>query len=166
MLKQAVSGFIDAGIATITIKIRNPTSRAILHDWAEYLSASTGSVIEVCSELNLGHHLAQADILLCHGSATSTLEALYHRVTPVIAPSHNDTYFVAQRCADSNTAVTIDWATDFTRAHTRAAATEALHSPRIAKGIDRFILDNDGLPPASTLAEQLRRSDRRGWWDS
>ncbi|WP_327141320.1 glycosyltransferase [Nocardia sp. NBC_01327] len=158
MLEQAMLGLVDAGIKSITIKIRLPTSRARLQEWTELNSARTDSVIEVCSELDLAHHLTEADILLCHGSATSTLEALYRQVTPVIAPSHNDAYFVARRCADSNTAITIDWATGFTRQNIRTAATTALHSLRIADGIERFTLDNNELQPINSLAEHLTRT--------
>ncbi|WP_169541994.1 hypothetical protein [Nocardia jiangxiensis] len=77
--------------------------------------------------MNLSQHLADADLLLCHGSATSTLEALYKQVTPVIAPSHNDAYFVARQCLNAEAAVTIDWTTGFTRRNIRTAATTALH---------------------------------------
>ncbi|MCU1645429.1 MAG: cpg2 [Nocardia sp.] len=65
---------------------------------------------------------------------------------------------VQRRCADSNTAITIDWATGFTRQNIRTAATTALHSLRIADGIERFTLDNNELPPINSLAEHLTRT--------
>ncbi|MGY4102090.1 hypothetical protein ACW2Q0_21440 [Nocardia sp. R16R-3T] len=157
VLGNALLGLIDAGITSITMKIRNAPKRAILRGWAEYLSARTRADISVTAELNLLHHLTQADVLLCHGSATSTLEALHRAVVPIIAPAHSDTLFVARRCVDAHAGVVVDPTGDRIRRQVHAAASAALHSPQIAAGTESFTAANNELPPIGSLADHLIR---------
>jgi hypothetical protein len=157
VLGNALLGLIDAGITSITMKIRNASKRSILRCWAAYLSARTGVDISVTAELDLLYHLPRADILLCHGSATSTLEALHRAVVPIIAPAHNDTLFVARRCIDAHAGVVIDPTGNCIRKQVHAAATAALHSPQITAGMQSFAAANSALAPIAVLVDQLVR---------
>ncbi|MBF6278535.1 MULTISPECIES: glycosyltransferase [Nocardia] len=157
VLGNALMGLIDAGIKSLRVKIRNTSKRVILRGWAEYLSAREGVDISVTAELDLLHHLTRADILLCHGSATSTLEALHRAVVPIIAPVHNDTLFVARRCVDAHAGVVINPTGNCIRKQVRAAATAALHSPQIAAGMQSFAATNSALAPIAVLVDQLVR---------
>lgn len=155
VLGNALLGLIDAGITSITMKIRDAPKRALLRAWAQYLSTRTGSDISVTPDLNLLHQLTHAKVMLCHGSATSTLEALHRAVVPIIAPAHGDTLFVARGCAEARVGVVIDPAGDCTRRQVHTAASMALHSPRIAAGIESFTEVNNELPPITELVDHL-----------
>ncbi|PPJ22982.1 hypothetical protein C5E45_15185 [Nocardia nova] len=157
VLGKALMGLIDAGIKSLRVKIRKTSKRVILRGWSEYLSARTGVNISVTAELDLLHHLPHADLLLCHGSATSTLEALHRAVVPIIAPAHNDTLFVARRCIDADAGVVIDPTGNCIRKQVHAAATAALHSPQITAGMQSFAAANSALPPIAVLVDQLVR---------
>lgn len=155
VLGSALLGLIDAGITSITMKVRDARKRALLRAWAHYLNTRTGANISVTADLNLLHHLAHAEVLLCHGSATSTLEALYRGVVPIIAPAHGDTLFVARSSAEAHVGVVIDPANNCVRRQVHTAASMALHSPRIAAGIESFTAANNELPPITTLVDHL-----------
>lgn len=157
VLGNSLLGLIDAGVTTITMKVRDAPKRALLRGRAEYLGARTGADISVTAELNLLRHLTQAEVLLCHGSATSTLEALHRAVVPIIAPAHSDTLFVARRCVNAHAGVVIDPTGDCIRRQVHAAASVALHSPQIAAGIESFTAANNELPPIGSLVDHLIR---------
>ncbi|WP_216916158.1 glycosyltransferase [Nocardia noduli] len=155
IFEQIIEGLIDAGLRSVTLKIRHRPARDQIQRYAATAAARTGCEITTAAELNLRQHLGSADMLLCHGSATSTLEALYHQVIPIIAPTHGDTYFVARQCAATSTAVVIDWANGCTRNAIRQAAMTAIQGPAVRAGVERFDIDNNRLPPGSELVEKL-----------
>ncbi|MBF6102301.1 hypothetical protein IU510_30235 [Nocardia cyriacigeorgica] len=160
MFESIFAGLADAGIRSIACKIRDSATRSRVQQHTELVSARTECDITVTEELNPRQYLLHADILLCHGSATSTLEALYHRVTPIIAPTHNDTYFVARQCARVHAAVVIHWGSDFSSAAIRRATTAAMQTREVQVGVAQFRYDNDNLPSAGNLIDRLIGRDR------
>ncbi|MCX4097760.1 glycosyltransferase [Nocardia sp. alder85J] len=156
--RAILDGLLAAGAASVALKIRHAPTRTALTTHAENLTAGTGFDVTVTGDLDVRRHVAHADILVCHGSATSTLEALAHGAVPIIAPRHNDTFHVAAQCARHHAAVILDWDTGFTPATITGAATTALRSPALAAAVRRFQADNTALPPISALAHHLATS--------
>lgn len=150
---ESIAGFLDAGLASVVVKVREPATRAEVRRRTEHHAEVT-----VTDDLDLPRRLPNAEVLLCHGSATSTLEALYYGVAPLIRPSHNDAFFVARQCARRRAAIVLD--ADVTRRDIQLAVEQALpQSGALLRGVAAFTTDNECLPTAKELVEQLRTAD-------
>jgi UDP:flavonoid glycosyltransferase YjiC (YdhE family) len=141
-----VQGLSDEGFEEILMSIRSPEIRADLR--ALYPD------VLLTDQTDLLRELARADLFVCHGSATSTLESLYHGTPPLIIPLHGDTYHVAARCAALGIAATLD-RNAVSRGAVAESAAQTREGGRLRERIAEFNLANDALPERAALLDLL-----------
>jgi UDP:flavonoid glycosyltransferase YjiC (YdhE family) len=149
--RTITTGLRNCGIDHITVKIRNDELRRQL--------AALCPEISVHEHVDLLTELSQCAVVVCHGSANSTMEALYYRALPLVIPFHNDAFHVAARCSQQRLALSIPPAT--VSVDTVTATVSCLqHDEQISDAVEQFGRENQALPDDAALIDSLRRLTR------
>ncbi|WP_454197144.1 glycosyltransferase [Nocardia sp. Marseille-Q1738] len=141
-----VGGLLDAGFGQVTVRSQDT-------DILRRVGSRAGDV-ELHAHLDLPAELADADLFVCHGSATSTMEALYYGCPPLIVPQHNDNFFVAETCARNGIAGTLPKDAVTARA-VRETASGMMADAGLHRRIASFRAANEALPGETELLEFL-----------